>query len=358
MAESGKTMKALIIHGARDARIEEVPIPEVGPEDVLIRVAYCGVCGTDLMIYGGEGSLIDAGRIQYPIRIGHEWSGVVAETGSAVTRFSVGDKVVGDSGVSCGKCEACKVGNYRDCPDIRSVGTVECWDGGFAEYMVLPERHVFRVSDKIDLETAALIEPLTLAAKAIQVGEVNKDTTVYVSGTGAIGLGAVGLAHQCMGARVVLGGRTPVKLEKGLALGAEAVVDTTRDDAAAQLRTHFPKGADVLMEAAGAPSALRQGADMMAKYGSLCVIGFYEQMLDGFDIDGFCMKAGKLCGITGDFGLPGQVIELLEQCDSLDLKPIITRRITLDQVPAVLEELCGKRHGEVKIMASICAADQ
>lgn len=347
------TMKALVIRGPRDARIETVPIPEVGPDDVLVKVSYCGICGTDLMIYGGIGSLIDAGRITYPIRIGHEWSGRVEKVGQQVTKFQKGDLVVGDSGVACGKCDACKKQDYRNCKDIRSVGTVECWDGGFAEYILIPERHLFHVAESVGEETAALIEPLTLAAKAIEVSELNENKTVYISGTGAIGLSAVGLASQCCNARVVLGGRTPAKMQRGIQLGAEAAVDTTKPDAIEQLKTVFPDGADVVMEASGAVSALNQGALAMAKYGSLCVIGFYERMLDGFDIDTFCMKAGALCGITGDFGLPGKVSRMLESCKELDLSPIITRRIGLEDVPAVLEEMYGKHNDEIKVMVRI-----
>lgn len=346
-------MKALVIHGPRCARIDEVPIPEFGATDVLIRVVNCGICGTDLMIFGGVGSLIDAGRIRYPIRIGHEWSGVVERVGSGVVKLAPGDRVIGDSGVTCGTCEACKRGDYRNCPDIRSVGTVECWDGGFAEYIVMPERHVFRVSDNVDMETAALIEPMTLAVKAIKTGRVTKDSRVYISGTGAIGLGAVGLISQGVGARVVLGGRTPAKMQRGLALGAEQVIDTTRPDAVQRLMDIFPGGADVVIEASGAVSALNAGAQMMAKYGSLCVIGFYERMLDGFDIDGFCMKAGCLCGITGDFGLPGETNDMLSKIDTLHLDPIITRRIDLAEVPSWMDDLCGKHHNEIKIMVKI-----
>jgi len=132
----------------------------IGPRDVLTKVKYCGVCGTDVSIYTGETNLVKNGLIKYPVRIGHEWSGIVESVGSGVIEFKAGDRVVGDTVVACGECKACLGGNYMLCPDLRCVGTVNAWDGGFAEYTVFPARHIFRIPDNIALDEAALIEHL------------------------------------------------------------------------------------------------------------------------------------------------------------------------------------------------------
>ena len=126
-------MRAFQIDGPGVVSEISVPVPEIAEDEVLIRIAYSGICATDYEILGGEMALIREGKIRYPVRFGHEWSGTVEKVGGKVTKFKPGDHVLSDSGISCGKCPVCKEGRYFSCKNKRSVGTVNCWDGSFAE---------------------------------------------------------------------------------------------------------------------------------------------------------------------------------------------------------------------------------
>jgi len=145
-------MKAVVVEAPGKALVKECPVPAIRPIDVLIRVRYCGICGTDFAIYSGETSLVRDGLVKYPVRIGHEFSGVVEQVGTDIMNFGVGDRVVCDDMVACGVCQECVRQNYKDCTNPYCVGTINCWDGSFAEYIVIPEYSVYHLPDSVSLE--------------------------------------------------------------------------------------------------------------------------------------------------------------------------------------------------------------
>ena len=189
-------MKATRLFAPRDLRIVSMPIPEVGPHDVLCKVRRACICGTDLAIYSGDCSFVRNGDVDFPMTQGHEWSGVVAAVGAAVTRFRPGDRIVSDNCVACGRCPACLCGDVTNCPSLRPLGTVHAWDGAFAEYLVLPERNVFHLADSISFDEGALMEPATIAYSGIRGAEVKLGDTVLVHGSGPIGIIAVRLDRK------------------------------------------------------------------------------------------------------------------------------------------------------------------
>ena len=148
-------MKAITVYGPRDARLESVPTPPATGDMVLIKVKRTGVCATDLSIFTGESSFIRSGEIKFPCRFGHEYAGVVEAVGPEVKNFKPGDRVYSDNFATCGTCEACLRGDYMSCPTIWSVGTVNCWDGCYAEYMQMPERHVHHLPDVLSMDEGA-----------------------------------------------------------------------------------------------------------------------------------------------------------------------------------------------------------
>ena len=220
-------MKAARIYGANDIRVVEIETPTPKDHDVLCKVARAGMCGTDYAIYSGEFSFVKQGLVPMPMTPGHEWSGTVVATGENVSLFNEGDRVVGDTCVSCGHCYECLIGQYGKCEKMRCVGTINPWDGAYAEYILMPERHLMKLHDSISFENGACVEPAATALYSVEIADVKIGDTVLVLGSGPIGIAAAKLA-KLMGASIVaIVGRKEFKLQKSLELGIDAVINTS-----------------------------------------------------------------------------------------------------------------------------------
>ena len=211
-------MKVLLAYKPGEMRIIEMERPVPGPGEILAKVAHCGICATDVAIADGTLTLGDGMDPIYPVRIGHEWSGVVVETGEGTWRLKPGDRVISDTGYSCGECEACLNGEYQSCENGRAVGTTgNCWPGAFAEYMLMPERLTFRVPDNVPLDEAALVEPSSIGLYGLLRAHIGPGMNLLVVGTGPIGLGGMACAKGMGIGKTILAGRK----EKKLAIGKE-----------------------------------------------------------------------------------------------------------------------------------------
>lgn len=330
-----------------------VPVPEIADDEALIRIAYSGICATDYEILRGEMALIRKGKIRYPVRFGHEWSGIIEKVGSNVKNFSPGDHVLSDSGISCGKCLACQEGRYFSCKNKRSVGTVKCWDGSFAEYMHIPERNLYKLPPDMNLLNAALIEPACIALSGLRRGGTLDGKTILVVGTGAIGMTAVAIARHYHPAKVILAGRTDAKLETGKRLGADITVNTRNEDlTSAVFRETQGQGADLILETTGNLEVVNQCILASAYSGTVSFIGFYESGIDSFPVDVLVSRKISVFGVMGDHGTPAEVIRIIHE-DHLDLTPIITHIIRMDDLPDAMlhpETLAGDR---IKVMVKI-----
>lgn len=340
-----KTMKAITVYGPRDMRIENVPMRPLKKNEVLIRVAWTGICATDLAIYTGESSFVKSGEITYPCRIGHEWSGIVEEVGENVTKFRKGDRVITDNGVSCGECENCKKGDFFHCTNIMSVGTINCWDGCYAEYMYMPECHTYPLADNVSIEEAALAEPLSIALGAIKKYDIQKDTTVAVIGTGSIGLGAAALAHIKGAKTVIVIGRKDFKLDAALKCGATHVINSTTEDVVQKIQEITDgKGVDFVIESSGGAKTVDEAMQIAAKRGTVALLAFYERTLNEFPIDTLVSKELVVKGVMGEFGLVPEAAEYLSK--GLPVMGMVTHKMELSEVPeffAKSAETSGKR---------------
>lgn len=343
-------MKALVVNGPYNAEFVDVEKPKATDDMALVKVVKAGVCATDISIYTGESSFVKSGQIKYPVRIGHEWAGIVEEVGENVKNFKKGDRVVSESGVSCGKCAACIAGNYSDCMEIHSVGTVNAWDGCFAEYMLMPERHLYHLADNITDESAALIEPMGIAYDAFSNIKINKDTVVAVVGTGTIGMASVWIA-KCLGAeKVIMIGRNDNKLGKAKDVGATDLINNTRCDAVTEIHNLTNgKGVDLLIETSGSDAVLKDAVNMVANGGTISIISFYEKNLDDFPMDEVVLRRINIKGVAGSFGAPGEVCKMMEKCDG-NPEGIITHRIEFDEVIKFFENIKGRKEDWIKVM--------
>lgn len=346
-------MKAFRIDAPGEVNLIDTPIPELKPDETLVRVAYAGLCATDLAILSGDMSLIRNGSIRYPVRFGHEWSGVIEKIGSAVTEFKPGDRVISETAVTCGVCEACKNKQWNKCQNTNSLGTVKCWDGAFADYMVMPERHLYKLPDNISLQEGALIEPSCIALAGIKKLHIGPGKTVLVIGTGAIGLASVALAKYFGADTVILSGRKDGKLEVGRTMGADICINTTREsmeDMVAQLTNG--KGADVIVETSGNIKLIPAVLRMAASGAYIGLIGFYEQEVPSFAIDEIVMKSLSVRGVMGEFELPGELLAILAT-GKMQLKPMISHVIPFEKTAEVMYNIGDFADTRIKILAEV-----
>ena len=251
--------------------LQERPKPTCGAGEVLIRVAYGGICGTDLHIRHDQFAYYP------PVILGHEFSGEVVEVGDGVTAYAVGDRVVGEPhNLACGKCYLCRNGHIQNCMDKRSIG----WgiDGCFTSYLVMPESLLHKVPDGVSLQAAAMAEPAAIVAhQLLERAGVTPGDNVVVMGVGPIALLAAQMARIAGAGRVYLCG-TNADLDYRLKIADELCcydrfINVQTEDVDAVVKADTGIGADLVVEASGAASAIRTSIRVLKKWGRLCAIG-------------------------------------------------------------------------------------
>ena len=243
--------------GNKTFQIREEPVPAVGPGDVLVRVAACGVCGTDVHIYHGDKG---SAEVTPPVVLGHEFSGVAEAVGERVTAIRPGDHVTVDPNIYCGKCRSCRMGKKQLCSALFAVGVNR--NGGFAEYCAVPEEQCYLLEKDIPLRNGAMAEPLACCIHGMDRIGVEAGETVLIVGGGAIGLMMLQLAKLRGAARVIVS--EPVAMRRSIAerLGADFTVDPLSESLPEALKAKTGlEGADVVIECVGNTTAVRQALE-------------------------------------------------------------------------------------------------
>lgn len=328
-----KTMKAARLLGVNDLRVMDIPIPELGPRDILSKVKRAGICGTDYSIYSGEFSFVKNGQVTFPFTPGHEWSGVVEAVGSEVVNFKPGDRIVGDTFVSCGRCEVCLQGLYDHCATLKSVGTINAWDGGFAEYTVFPDHHIFHLPDNVSFDAGAFIEPAATSLNAVKCAGVKIGDVVLVHGSGPLGVLAAKLSKLSGASKVFITGRKDAKLKVASEFGAaDVTINTTRESVAEVIASHTATGkVDRIIETSGSLDLLKQSLDLVCKCGSIAAVAFYDRVVETFEIDKLVFGQIHLVGASGSTGAYQPVLALMES-GMLDITPLISGRYALKDI--------------------------
>ena len=255
-------MKTARYYGIRDIRFEETEMPSCGPDEVLIRVEYAGICGSDLHIYN-KGMFI----MNIPETMGHEFVGTVAETGSLVRGFNKGELVTANPMVPCMKCESCLAGSYNTCENLSFIG--ECRQGCFAEYIVMNEKTLIRIPEGADVMCAALTEPLAVALNICKRAAFRPEDRVAVLGAGPIGLLTVMAAKALYGVRDI----TAADLsEERLALAEKIGASHTVKELVGSY--------DKVIDAAGVPATFNSAVNHAKANGSVFVVSIFEKSFE------------------------------------------------------------------------------
>lgn len=338
-----KTMKALVKQKAEAGIwLMDVPMPKVGPHDVLIRVLKTGICGTDMHIYHWDGWA--QRTIKTPMTIGHEFVGEIAELGAQVYGFSVGEKVSAEGHIVCGQCRNCLAGRRHLCPNTIGVGVNR--DGAFAEYISVPASNVWRVSEAVPLEQYAIFDPLGNAAHtALAFNLVGED--VLITGAGPIGIMAIAMAKHAGARHVVITDVNPHRLalaEKMHPTRAVDVSKTALSEVIADL--HMTEGFDVGLEMSGNPRALSDMIAAMAHGGKIAMLGIQPEAT-GIDWNAVVFKGLTLKGIYGRemFETWYKLTAMIQS--GMDIAPIITHRLPYTDFQAGFDAMASGTSGKV-----------
>ena len=247
-------MKSAYFLGNGTFETREEPIPSVGPSDVLVKVAACGICGTDVHIWHGDKG---SAEVTPPVVLGHELAGIVEAVGERVTTLRAGDHVTVDPNRYCGKCHFCQIGKKQLCENLYAVGVNR--NGGFAEYCAVPEDQCFRLNEDIPLRHGAMAEPLACCLHGIDRAGIRTGDTVLIVGGGAIGLMMLQLARLRGASKVIVSEPVAMRREIALRLGADGVIDPVHEPVAQRVceLLSYP-GADVVIECVGSTLAVKQ----------------------------------------------------------------------------------------------------
>ena len=273
----------------------DTAVPEVGARDVLVEVTHAGLCGTDRHIY--EWDTWAAGRVRVGITVGHEFVGRVAAVGSAVTKFTPGQRVSGEGHIGCGQCQPCRTGNGHICERVDIIG-IDI-DGCFAQYLRMPEENTWPVSDRIPDELAAIMDPLGNAMHTVSAAGVS-GRSVLITGVGAIGLMATAIARAAGASRILAVDISPERLHLAQRFGATDCLDAADPawpDEARRLTNR--QGPEVLLEMSGAPSAIHGGFKALRNGGTAALLGLPSDPIQLDLSNDIIFKGAHVLGING-----------------------------------------------------------
>ncbi len=337
-------MKAARLYGKQDLRLEEVEMPKIKKNDeVLIKVKAVGICGSDLSRYGKLGPKFPELGV---LTFGHEFSGEVAEIGSDVKDFEVGDHVTACPALPCFECEYCQKGEYARCMSLEVIGAVS--DGAYAEYIVLPKRNVVKIPKSIDFEDAAMIEPASVCVHGMYKLDMKPGDDVVVMGCGPIGLLAIQMAKVFGARKIIAIDIMDEKLEWAKESGATDVVNSSASKEAARegvLALTGGRGCDIVIESGGTPitSALVlglgcKGAKVLylgIPYGDIQIPREYFEKIGRSELTIY----GSWNAISHGFpGTPWTSTVAFMEKGLVNFKPLITHRYALDDIEKVFKD--------------------
>ena len=340
-------MKALLLSQYNQLDIADLPAPVPGPEEILVRVAACGICGSD--VHGFDGT---SGRRIPPIVMGHEAAGVVAAVGAGVTGFKAGDRVTFDSTVYCGQCDFCLRGEINLCNNRQVIG-VSCGDyrraGAFAEYVVVPQRIVYHLPDALEFQEAAMLEAVSVALHGVRVSEMKGGETVLVIGAGMIGLLTLQAARAAGASRVLVADIDQSRLKRAEGVGADETLLLSGSELVQEiLRRTGGRGVDLVLEAVGREETVSASIASVRKGGTVTLIGNISPQVK-IPLQVVVSRQIRLQGSCASSGEYPQAMELLAN-GQIQVKQLITAVAPLSDGPRWFARLHAGEPNLMKIV--------
>ncbi len=336
-------MKAAVYFGRHDLRVTDIEQVPAGDKQVVINVKYCGVCGTDIHIYEGDGGSF---AVAPPLVPGHEFSGVVVSAGKNVKSLKVGDRVAVDPNDMCGECYFCRNAQKHFCTNNIAVGVSQ--NGGFAEYVTVNEKAVFKIPDNLSFETAALVETVSCCLNGIDLCNIKTGQSVLIIGAGPIGLLMLQLAGMSGAGKIFVSEIVPEKRELALKYGANIVIDPLNEDMG-EVLSRNSTNIDCVIECAGTTKTIEQAVRYGGKGATVMMFGLVapDATIEIKPYEIF-QKEIKL---TSSFINPytfDRAIEVLA-LGKVKVDGIITDILPLDKIGSVFEDISYRRRGKVLI---------
>jgi L-iditol 2-dehydrogenase len=345
-------MRAAVYRGVDDVRVETIPVPEIGPGEVLVKIHTCGICGTDL-------KKIHTGSHDAPRVFGHEMSGTIAKVGAGVTGFQVGDRVMAYHHIPCGECFYCRKRTFAQCEVYKKVGCTAGFapsGGGFAEYIRVMDwivtRGLVKIPDNIPFEQAAFLEPVNTCYKAIELLDLKRDETVLVIGQGSIGILLAALARRT-GATVLTSDLYPERHVVAAKFGLNHPLDARGDVVAAAKSATEGRGADVALVAVGGNALIQLAMDAIRPGGRVMLFASTQHGEAPFDPAAVCMDEKTLMGsYSASVAIQDEVTQMVFDgyTAGFDLTRLISHRFSLEDAVAAIELASHPQPDSLKIV--------
>ena len=340
-------MKALLLSEYGRLEIVDLPMPRPAPDEVLVRVEACGICGSD--VHGFDGT---SGRRIPPIVMGHEAAGRVAAVGTAVQGLREGEPVTFDSTIYCGQCEYCRRGDINLCErrEVLGVSTPEYRrNGAFAEYVTVPARVVHPLPANLPFPEAAMVEPLSVAVHAVSLAQVPQNATALVVGAGMIGMLVLQVLRDAGCQTIFVVDIDDSRLELAKRFGATHTLNPKTGDAAAEIQ-HLTghKGVDIALEAVGSTPTVHLAVASVTKGGTVVLIGNIAPSVE-IPLQAIVTRQIRLQGSAASAGEYPKAIELLSR-GAVDVKPLISMIAPLSEGPKWFERLHARQANLMKVI--------
>lgn len=341
-------MRVLRLHGPRDLRMHDEPVPQPAPGEVRLKIASVGICASDLHYYrdGRIGSTV----VTEPLVLGHEASGVVDALGEGVTELAIGDRVAIEPTKPCGECEYCRQRRFNVCPNVEFFGTPPI-DGCFRDYLCWPAELAIKIPDSMSLDEAAIVEPLAVGIHAVRLADVKPGDTVAVLGAGAIGLSVLQAARIAGAERIIVSEPIAERREAARVLGATDVIDSV--EAVTEFaRLTDGRGADVVIECTGEEEPVRESCRIVRVLGRIVIVGIPDSDDYRFEASPgrrkeltvvFCRRSNLAAKTAIDWVVQGK----------LDAACMATHHFSLEQAEEAMNLAIAKSDGVIRAVVTV-----